>query len=163
MDMGELDDFLSSKLEFSLDGRHYSVPPIDWETYLELMKVGAHVARVAEGKAKPEDGPEDKPLYERAPVVLGPVFAELQANGVHPSKIAEIARAAYLWQTGNDEAALFVLTGKAPAPTTTSPTPTGSTDTAAANTTKPRGSTSGTRSPKKSQPRNGKRPALTGT
>lgn len=154
MDLGELGDFLSSRLDFTVDGRRYSVPPVTWDKYLELARMHEHAVAVAEGRAKVEDGPEDKPLVDIAPDVLGEVFDQLQADGLHPSKIAVIARGAYLWQLGMDEVATIVLSGKLPAPETTSPTPTGSTGTAAASTTRRRGSTSTTTSrPKSKQPR----------
>jgi hypothetical protein len=159
MDLGELGDFLSSKLEFTVDGRNYTVPPVTWEKYLELARMHEHAQAVAEGRAKVEDGPEDRPLVDIAPDVLGPVFEQLQKDGLHPSKIAIVARGAYLWQLGMDEVATIVLSGKIPAPETTSPTPTGSTGTAAASTTSRRGSTSGTTSRPKSKPPRSAQPA----
>lgn len=152
MKLGELNGFLGSNFDVTIDGRHYSVPPVAWETYLGFLAVHEHMAGVAAGTAKAEDGPEDQPISKMAPVVLGPVLGELIADGMPGPKIMLIARAAYLWQLGEDEIARAVLEGKADAPTSTSTTPTGSTGTAAGSTTRRRASTSGTTSQKKSQP-----------
>jgi hypothetical protein len=152
MDMGDLGDFLETTLDFTLDGRRYSVQPVEWPVYLQLLAAQEHANAVAEGRAKVEDGPEDKPIYQLAPTVLGPVLAELISAGVSGPRISRIARAGYLFQLGEHEIAKVILQGKAPtpAPGSTSTTPTGSTGTAAGSTTRRRASTSGTTSPRKS-------------
>lgn len=154
MDLGELGDFLDGSFDFTIGGRHYSVPPVEWPVYLELFAAQEHAIAVEAGRAKPEDGPEDKPIYKLAPTLLGPVLDQLIGDGVSGAQISLIARAAYLFQIGEGEVARAVLKsgGKAPTPdsTSTSTTPTGSTGTGKANTTRRRGSTTGTTSRRKS-------------
>lgn len=170
MDLGELGDFLAGSFDFGIDGRHYSVPPVAWPVYLELVRAHAHAIAVSEGTAKPEDGPEDKPIYELAPIVLGPVFTELITDGVPGPRVLLLARAAYLFQIGQHDIARVLLEsgGKAPTPPppseSTSRTPTGSTSSESVSGTKPRASTTATTSPKTSRPRSPRtRPATATT
>ena len=170
MDLGELGDFLAGSLDFTIDGRHYSVPPVAWPVYLEMLAAQEHAVAVSEGRAKPEDGPEDKPIYKLAPVVLGPVLDELISDGVSGPRVMVLARAAYLFQIGEHEVAKALLAsgGKVQIPPppseSTSRTRTGSTSSGSVSGTKRAASSTGTRSQTKSKPRSPRtKPALAAT
>lgn len=161
----DLDEFLDDTIELpGGNGKVYRISSPDVELGLWVQRVLSAQITAAKGgpvSAVPDlrnidgtvitavDGviPQDEALYQR---LLGPVWGELKADQVPWNRIQLIAQTAMFWVgTGLDTALAFWKAGgrpgEAPAPNRQARRAK-STSTAGASTTKPRASTSGTKS-----------------
>jgi hypothetical protein len=146
-DFRDLDEFFDDTLALPIGGRTYVVRPADHDLGLYCQRLLAAGFAVAGGKpvgdrdAPPvldDDGEVD--LYARC---LGTAYDEMRADGVTWPKIRHAGITAFLWTAQGEELAVAYWSGSPPealAPTPASPS------TAAATSTRKRGSTNGTRS-----------------
>lgn len=124
----DLDEFFDDSLALPVGGKLYRIPPPDAEVGLlcqRLMQAGL-AAEQGEQVNDPElnelaavvlDDDEERDLYVR---ILGPVWAELRADGVSWPKIQHVGSTALVWVAAGKEAAAKIWvagsTGEAPAP-----------------------------------------------
>ncbi|WP_336214381.1 DUF7426 family protein [Nonomuraea sp. LPB2021202275-12-8] len=128
----DLDDFFSDGLELPVGGKTYRIPAPSAETGLFCQRLAEAGVAAAQGKDVPEvelDDVRELELYQR---VLGPVYAELIADGVSWPKLKHVAITAFMWVAGNEQAA-EAYWEQGPSPEAQAPTKTGR---AAARSTK---------------------------
>lgn len=148
MTFRDLDEFFDDSLRLPIGGKEYVVPSPNAETGLWCQGmlaagVAVHAGRQPEGIAELDDEQENN-LYQR---VLGPVWGELQADGVPWTRIRHAGITAFLWAAGNEDLASAFWEsggrGEAPAPNRKARR---TASTASATSTRSRGSTNGTTS-----------------
>ncbi|WP_433355635.1 DUF7426 family protein [Microtetraspora malaysiensis] len=144
----DLDEFFDDSLPLPIGGKWYRIPAPDAEVGLLCQRL-MHAGMAAE-PGEPVDDPklnelasvvlnddQERDLYQR---VLGPVFDELRADGVTWPKIQHVGATATVWVAAGKEAAAKVWAaggvGEAPAPNRATRRAT----TAAAKSTRSRGS-----------------------
>jgi hypothetical protein len=166
---GELDDFFSPGLEFTVAGRPYTVAPPSGEVGLWCERVAIAAGGVREAKTDAEIAaamervtalpqlPGDLTLAQR---VLGETHQKLIDDGVDHHRIKFVGATAYVWIVVDEEAALkYWQSGGRPEAAAPNRAARRSKSTGAASSTRRRGSTSGTSSPKTSSRAAGRRSA----
>jgi hypothetical protein len=164
MPFKDLDDFFHDSLDLPIGAKIYSVPSPDATLGLWCQRVlgaGISIANGGDPDTIPNlpqelDDQEERDLYVR---LLGPVWDQLQADGVSWERIRMVGQTAFIWVGGSRELAeQFWNSGgdpKASAPNR-SARRAGSTSTAAGGTTPPLVSGNGTRSHKTGTARSGR-------
>ncbi len=111
---GALDALLDSGLKFTLRGKAYTIQPVDgltglWCQRLAEVAGGVHTAETDEEMAAAVARVEALPklegeltLVER---MLGDLYNELIADGVHHEAIKVLGKAAYIWVIADAEKA----------------------------------------------------------
>ncbi|MDP9843250.1 DUF7426 family protein [Streptosporangium lutulentum] len=136
-----LDAFLDTTLTLPIGGKEYTIPAPSAETGLlcqRLMQAGVAAANGKQADLADLDDGEELDLYQRC---LGPVHGELLADKVSWPVIKLAGVTAFLWIAADlDTATRYWESGGSPEAQAPDP----ATSSAAASTTKSRGSTSGT-------------------
>jgi hypothetical protein len=149
-DFRDLDEFFDDTLSLPIGGRTYVIPAPDAELGLYCQRLLAAGFAVVGGKQPAGDQPPvldddgERDLYQRC---LGTAYDEMLADGISWPKVRRAGVTAFLWTAQGEELAVAYWSGSPPealAPTPASPS------TAAATSTRKRGSTSGTKSPTRS-------------
>lgn len=166
----QLGSFLDPILAVPFRGKTYNIPAVDAETGLRLQKlVSAGVRSAVEDKLDPAtielvNDADELGFYES---VLGPVYAELLADGASFPALKFIGQTALLWHAQDYAMAdeFWRAEGKAPTPNRAARRTATRTNTAAAATTKKPASRTGTNTPKATGSRasNGPKSSSTGT
>ncbi|QFY09644.1 hypothetical protein GBF35_25975 [Nonomuraea phyllanthi] len=151
-----LDEFFDDTLTLPISGKEYTIPAPDAETGLlcqRLMQAGVAAAngQAADLSDLAElDDDQETDLYRRC---LGTVYDELLADKVTWPRIKHAGITAFLWIAVDLDAAMkFWDAGGLPEALA----PNRAASEVAANTTRPRGSTSGTKPPRQAQRSRGK-------
>lgn len=154
MSFEDLDEFFDDTIELPVGGKTYVVPGVDAETGLYCQRLlergkAAYLGKDVDGGELDDEA--EMSLYER---VLGPVYAELIADGVSWPKISHCGLTAFFWaannrttaekywNSGGNPEALTPPTNRAQRRASGSRTKAGG---AAVNTSKTRASMSGTK------------------
>lgn len=152
-DLKQLGSFLDPILAVPYRDKTYQIPAVDAETGLRLQKlVAAGVRTALDGEIDPAtielvNDADEQGFYE---TILGPVYAELIADGASSPAVKYIGQTALMWHAQDFEMAetFWKAEGKAPAPNRAQRRTATRTSTAAAPTTQKRASASGTTTPK---------------
>jgi hypothetical protein len=167
-ELKELDDFLSPTLVVPARGKEYRIAAVDAETGLRLQKMLSIGVKAYAGKDPSEKdlelvSDEDEGSFFQS--VLGDTYDELIADKIPYAGLKAIASLAMIWTTQGFDAAqqYFLAAGKAPQPNRATRRTGTPTSTAAATTTKPRGSQNSMSTPKAKAPaRRGTKSSSTG-
>lgn len=158
MAFDDLDQYFDDTLSLPVGGKTYVIAGPDAETGLFCQRLMTAGVAASAGLPTPASMPDLKmdddaetAFYRR---ILGDVYDQLVADGVSWPKIQIVAQTAFFWiASGKEMAEAFWRSGGDPKASSASAAPNRasrrSTSTAAARTTKPRASTSGTKSPRK--------------
>lgn len=154
----ELDASLGETLDLPVNGKVYSVPPLDAETW---ARFSAQFTRLSDKAAKAESDDEEvaddrneATLYRRG---LGPVYDELAKDGATWAQIRVCGKTALVWHLHGTEVAMKMWTeGGSPKPTSTSETTEPTETPAAAPSTPSPASESGTTRSRKDRASNGR-------
>lgn len=148
-DLKQLGSFLDPILAVPYRDKIYEIPAVDAEAGLRLQKlVAAGVRTALDGGIDPAtlelvNDADEQGFYE---TVLGPVYAQLIADGASSPAVKFIGQTALMWHAQDFEMAetFWRAEGKAPAPNRAARRTATRTSTAAASTTKKPASVSGT-------------------
>lgn len=152
-DLKQLGSFLDPILAVPYRDKTYQIPAVDAETGLRLQKlVAAGVRTALDGEIDPAtielvNDADEQGFYE---TILGPVYAELIADGASSPAVKYIGQTALMWHAQDFEMAetFWNSEGKAPAPNRAQRRTGTRTATAAATTTRKPSSPNGTTTPK---------------
>jgi hypothetical protein len=148
-DLKQLGSFLDPILAVPYRDKTYQIPAVDAETGLRLQKlVAAGVRTALDGEIDPAtielvNDADEQGFYE---TILGPVYAELVADGASSPAVKYIGQTALMWHAQDFEMAetFWRAEGKVPAQNREQRRTATRTSTAAASTTRKPGSQSGT-------------------
>ncbi len=152
-DLQQLGSFLDPILAVPYRDKIYQIPPVDAETGLRLQKlVAAGVRTALDGEIDPAtielvNDEDELGFYQ---TILGPVYAELVADGASSPAVKYIGQTALMWHAQDFEMAqtFWASEGKAPAANREQRRTATRTRTAAATTTQKPASRTGTTTPK---------------
>ena len=153
-ELGELDDFLDPDLKLTVKGRKYVIAPPSAEMYLLCQSLMQRTAGALAGVHGADlstqllDDDDEAGLFQR---LCGSTWQLMLDDQVDPVRMRHVGLTVFFWVAVGEAMAIAhyrnALGGALAADLPASPSPTTPSPTAAATTTRPPASTSGTSSP----------------
>lgn len=102
----DLEEFFDDTLRLPIGGKTYVVPPPDAETGIQMKARFELGLRILAGEVDPEEGDldddEEADLFQQT---LGPVYDEMMADGVNWPRLKRAGMTAFYWIVGETSVA----------------------------------------------------------